>query len=67
MATQHEKGEKFRALHTEAMRLPRAFVMPNPWDGGSARILEGLGEPVYSTGLVVAVVTGCNGQICLAR
>ena len=49
MATQHEKGEKFRALHTEAMRLPRAFVMPNPWDGGSARILEGLGFHALAT------------------
>ncbi len=49
MATQHEKGEKFRALHAEAMRLPRAFVLPNPWDGGSARILEGLGFLALAT------------------
>jgi 2-methylisocitrate lyase-like PEP mutase family enzyme len=39
MATQKEKAERFRALHQG----PRAFVIPNPWDGGSARILEGLG------------------------
>ena len=49
MATQHEKGEKFRALHVEAMRLPRAFVLPNPWDGGSARVLEGLGFHALAT------------------
>jgi 2-methylisocitrate lyase-like PEP mutase family enzyme len=49
MATQQQKGEKFRALHAEAMRLPRAFVLPNPWDGGSARILEGLGFQALAT------------------
>jgi 2-methylisocitrate lyase-like PEP mutase family enzyme len=37
-ATQNEKATKFRALHTG----PRAFIIPNPWDAGSARILAGL-------------------------
>jgi 2-methylisocitrate lyase-like PEP mutase family enzyme len=45
MATQKEKAERFRALH----RGPRAFVIPNPWDGGSARILEGLGYQALAT------------------
>ena len=41
--TQQQKGERFRALHEEAMKTGKAFVFPNPWDGGSARILQGLG------------------------
>lgn len=36
--SQREKGAAFQALH----RGP-AFVIPNPWDIGSARVLEGLG------------------------
>jgi 2-methylisocitrate lyase-like PEP mutase family enzyme len=39
LPTQAEKGHAFRALH-ESKKL---FVIPNPWDVGSARILEGLG------------------------
>ena len=35
MPSQLEKGELFRALHASG----RMFVMPNPWDAGSARIL----------------------------
>ena len=45
MATQKEKAERFQALH----RGPRAFVIPNPWDGGSARVLEGLGFQALAT------------------
>jgi 2-methylisocitrate lyase-like PEP mutase family enzyme len=37
MTTQREKAETFRALHSEA------FVIPNPWDAGSARVLAALG------------------------
>jgi 2-methylisocitrate lyase-like PEP mutase family enzyme len=36
--TQHEKGADFRALHDGD-----AFVIPNPWDAGSAKVLAGLG------------------------
>jgi 2-methylisocitrate lyase-like PEP mutase family enzyme len=43
--TQKERAERFRALHQG----PRAFVIPNPWDGGSARILAGLGFPALAT------------------
>jgi len=43
--TQKEKAERFRALHQG----PRAFVIPNPWDGGSARVLEGLGFQALAT------------------
>jgi 2-methylisocitrate lyase-like PEP mutase family enzyme len=45
MATQKEKAERFQALHRGA----RAFVIPNPWDGGSARVLEGLGFQALAT------------------
>src|SRR3954471_17102206 len=37
-ATQHEKGADFRALHGGD-----PFVIPNPWDAGSAKVLAGLG------------------------
>src|ERR1700754_781311 len=37
--TQLDKGNAFRALHQG----PRAFIMANAWDAGSARILAGLG------------------------
>ena len=36
--TQREKAEAFRALHEG-----EPFVIPNPWDAGSARVLEALG------------------------
>lgn len=36
---QHGKFERFKALHDA----PGAFVMPNPWDAGSARLLASLG------------------------
>lgn len=41
---QHEKGERFRALHAGD-----PFVIPNPWDIGAARVLEGLGFPALAT------------------
>ena len=43
--TQIEKAETFRALHEG----PGAFVIPNPWDTGSARILAGLGFQALAT------------------
>ncbi len=43
--TQKEKGERFRALHER----PGCFVIPNPWDAGTARILEGLGFEALTT------------------
>lgn len=44
MTSQREKGEEFRALHTGA-----PFVIPNPWDAGSARVLEALGFRALAT------------------
>jgi 2-methylisocitrate lyase-like PEP mutase family enzyme len=43
--SQKEKGARFRALH----EAPGAFVIPNPWDIGSARTLEGLGFKALAT------------------
>ncbi|HXY07487.1 MAG TPA: isocitrate lyase/phosphoenolpyruvate mutase family protein [Terriglobales bacterium] len=43
--TQQEKAARFRALHDR----PGAFVIPNPWDVGSARLLAGLGFPALAT------------------
>jgi 2-methylisocitrate lyase-like PEP mutase family enzyme len=44
-ATQTDKATRFRALHEGR----GAFVIPNPWDAGSARILAGLGFPALAT------------------
>jgi 2-methylisocitrate lyase-like PEP mutase family enzyme len=44
-ATQNEKANRFRALHEG----PGAFVIPNPWDIGSARLLAGLGFQALAT------------------
>src|SRR5687767_10932351 len=38
------RGERFRALHEG-----EPFVIPNPWDAGSARVLEGLGFRALAT------------------
>lgn len=43
--TQADKAARFRALHDA----PGVFVIPNPWDGGSARILAGLGFQALAT------------------
>jgi 2-methylisocitrate lyase-like PEP mutase family enzyme len=55
MMNQSEKAEGFRALHQG----PGAFVMPNPWDAGSARILAALGFKALATSSAAcAVVLG---------
>ncbi|MGH6913851.1 MAG: isocitrate lyase/PEP mutase family protein [Geminicoccales bacterium] len=43
--SQAEKARRFRALHER----PGAFVIPNPWDVGTARILAGLGFEALAT------------------
>lgn len=45
MANQNEKAEKFKALHERE----GAFVIPNPWDAGSARLLAALGFEALAT------------------
>jgi 2-methylisocitrate lyase-like PEP mutase family enzyme len=44
-ATQAEKARAFRALHAR----DGAFVMPNPWDVGSARVLAEAGFEALAT------------------
>lgn len=43
--TQAEKAERFRALH----KGPGAFVIPNPWDAGTAKILAAIGFQALTT------------------
>jgi 2-methylisocitrate lyase-like PEP mutase family enzyme len=44
MTTQQEKAAAFRALHEGP-----PFVIPNPWDAGSARVLAALGFRALAT------------------
>src|SRR5205085_3555056 len=41
---QQQKAQAFQALHEGD-----PFVIPNPWDAGSARVLEALGFPALAT------------------
>ena len=42
--SQADKAERFRALHDGEM-----FLIPNPWDAGSAKVLEALGYEALAT------------------
>jgi 2-methylisocitrate lyase-like PEP mutase family enzyme len=44
MSKQRQKAEAFRALHKG-----EPFVIPNPWDAGSARVLAALGFKALAT------------------
>jgi 2-methylisocitrate lyase-like PEP mutase family enzyme len=44
MKTQEQRGAEFRALHEG-----EPFVIPNPWDAGSAKVLAGLGFEALAT------------------
>lgn len=52
-SSQNEKAQRFRALH-EALG---AFVIPNPWDAGSARLLASLGFKALATSSAAAAGT----------
>jgi len=55
MRTQAEKAAAFRALHDE----PGTFIIPNPWDAGTARLLAGLGfKALATTSLGLANIHG---------
>jgi len=55
MPNQADKTAAFRALHDR----PGAFVIPNPWDAGTARLLAGLGfEALATTSLGLANMLG---------
>lgn len=45
MRTRREKAEAFRALH----RRDGAFIIPNPWDVGTAKLLAHLGFEALAT------------------
>lgn len=50
--TQHDKALTFRALHERG-----TFIIPNCWDGGSARVLGGLGFQALATSSGAAAAT----------
>ncbi len=45
MTSQQAKGDTFRALHER----DSAFIIPNPWDAGTARLLATLGFEALAT------------------
>lgn len=65
MATQAERAERFRALHARE----GAFIIPNPWDAGSARLLAALGfEALATTSAGYAFSIGrLDGMVTLAE
>ena len=42
--SQQQKAQTFRALHEEGV-----FLIPNPWDAGSAKVLAALGFPALAS------------------
>jgi 2-methylisocitrate lyase-like PEP mutase family enzyme len=63
--SQAEKGRRFQELHAR----PGAFVIPNPWDAGTARILAGLGfEALTTTSAGLAFTLGRrDGEGAISR
>ena len=61
MTSQADKAKAFRALHER----PGAFIIPNPWDAGTARLLASLGfEALATTSLGLANTLG-RGDVSL--
>jgi 2-methylisocitrate lyase-like PEP mutase family enzyme len=60
--TQRERAAEFRALHED-----EPFIIPNPWDAGSARVLEALGfKALASTSSGFAFTLGrLDGEVTL--
>jgi 2-methylisocitrate lyase-like PEP mutase family enzyme len=65
MRTQAEKGRLFRALHER----PGLFIMPNPWDAGTAKLFTSLGfEALATTSLGFANSLGrVDGTLSVTR
>ncbi|PAM97028.1 2-methylisocitrate lyase, partial [Streptomyces sp. Alain-F2R5] len=58
MRTQADKAARFRALHQR----PGTFIIPNPWDAGTAKLLAAMGfEALATTSLGVANTLGQSG------
>jgi 2-methylisocitrate lyase-like PEP mutase family enzyme len=56
MRTHAEKAAAFRALHARA----GTFLIPNPWDAGTAKLLAAMGfEALATTSLGLANMLGC--------
>ena len=64
-ATQAEKSARFVALHERA----GSFVIPNPWDAGTARMLAGLGFEALATssGAAAGTLGRRDGRITRAE
>lgn len=64
-ATQEQKGQAFAALHAR----DGVFAIPNPWDVGSARMLEALGfEALATTSSGFAQTLGrMDGEVSLTE
>jgi 2-methylisocitrate lyase-like PEP mutase family enzyme len=65
MKTQAQKAEVFRALHAR----PGAFIIPNPWDAGTAKLLASLGfEALATTSLGLSNMLGrVDGTMTVSR
>ena len=65
MRTQAEKARSFRALHER----PGIFIMPNPWDAGTAKLFASLGfEALATTSLGFASSRGrVDGTLSINR
>jgi 2-methylisocitrate lyase-like PEP mutase family enzyme len=61
--TQAARAQQFRALHQG----PELFLLPNPWDAGSARLFEWLGYAALATtsGGFAATLARLDGQVTL--
>src|ERR1043166_7086578 len=65
MRTDADKAAAFRALHER----PGAFIIPNPWDAGTAKLLASLGfEALATTSLGLANSLGRgDGTLTVSR
>jgi 2-methylisocitrate lyase-like PEP mutase family enzyme len=65
MRSQAEKARAFRALHER----PGIFVMPNPWDAGTAKLFASLGfEAMATTSFGLANALGrVDGTLAVSR
>ena len=65
MTTQAEKGRLFRARHAK----PGILILPNPWDAGTAKLLQSLGfEALATTSLGMSNALGrADGEGAVSR
>ena len=65
MRTQIERARAFHALHER----PGIFIMPNPWDAGTAKLFASLGfEALATTSLGLANALGrVDGALAISR